>query len=288
MQITASMVNALREKTGVGMMQCKKALTETEGDMEKAVELLRKQGAAVAAKRADKEAKEGSVFLGETAGKVVAFELSCETDFVAGGDDFKLLGSDILNALLQNNITTTEELLQVKVGAISIADRIADVLAKIGENISVRKLAVVSVASNEAVATYSHMGGKIGVVAKIAFEGTPKDASALKAIAKDIAMQVAAFSPVAINEAGVNPEVIAKEREIALEQIKNEGKTKPDFMERAVEGRVKKVLKEICLEDQEFFKDSKQQVKSYLKAAATEQGLESITVSQFVRFERGK
>ncbi len=288
MQITASMVNALREKTGVGMMQCKKALTETEGDMEKAIELLRKQGAAVAAKRADKEAKEGAVFLGETAGKVVAFELSCETDFVAGGDDFKLLGADILKALLENNISTTEELMAVKVGALDIAGRIADVLAKIGENISVRKLAVVPVAANEVAATYAHMGGKIGVVAKIVCDGAAKNVEALKAVAKDVAMQVAAFNPVAINESGVNPDVIAKEREIALEQIKNEGKTKPDFMERAVEGRVKKVLKEICLEDQEFFKDSKQQVRGYLKAMATEQGLENISVAQFVRFEKGK
>lgn len=288
MQITASMVNALREKTGVGMMQCKKALTETEGDMDKAVELLRKQGAAVAAKRADKEAKEGKVFLGESAGKVIAFELGCETDFVANGDDYKVLAADILKALLENNIDTVEALYAVKVGSLDIAGRIAEVLAKIGENISVRKLAVVSLAANEVAASYSHMGGKIGVIAKIAFEGTPKDAEALKAVAKDVAMQVAAFSPVAINEAGVDPEVISKEREIALEQIKNEGKTKAEFMERAVDGRVKKVLKEICLEDQEFFKDSKQQVKAWLKAVATEQGLTNISITQFVRFERGK
>jgi len=288
MQITASMVNALREKTGVGMMQCKKALTETEGDMDKAVELLRKQGAAVAAKRADKESKEGKVFLGETDSKVVAFELGCETDFVAGGDDYKVLAADILKALLENNIDSVEALMAVKVGALDIAGRIAEVLAKIGENISVRKLAVVPVAANEVAASYAHMGGKIGVVAKIAFEGEAKNAEALKAIAKDVAMQVAAFNPVAINESGVDPEVIAKEREIALEQIKNEGKTKADFMERAVEGRVKKVLKEICLEDQEFFKDSKQQVKGYLKAAAAEQGLANLSIVQFVRFERGK
>lgn len=288
MQITASMVNALREKTGVGMMQCKKALTETEGDMDKAVELLRKQGAAVAAKRADKEAKEGKVFLGETASKVVAFELGCETDFVANGDDYKLLSADILKALLENNVDTVDALMAIKVGALDLAGRTAEVLAKIGENISVRKLAVVSVGANEVAASYSHMGGKIGVVAKISYEGTPKDAEALKTVAKDVAMQVAAFSPAAINEAGVDPALIAKEREIALEQIKNEGKTKADFMERAVDGRVKKVLKEICLEDQEFFKDSKQQVKGYLKAVAAEQGLANISINQFVRFERGK
>jgi len=242
----------------------------------------------VAAKRADKEAKEGKVFLGETDSKVVAFELGCETDFVAGGDDYKVLAADILKALLENNIDSVEALMAVKVGALDIAGRIAEVLAKIGENISVRKLAVVPVAANEVAASYAHMGGKIGVVAKIAFEGEAKNAEALKAIAKDVAMQVAAFNPVAINESGVDPEVIAKEREIALEQIKNEGKTKADFMERAVEGRVKKVLKEICLEDQEFFKDSKQQVKGYLKAAAAEQGLANLSIVQFVRFERGK
>jgi elongation factor Ts len=287
--ITAQMVSSLREKTGVGMMKCKEALTASEGDIEKAVEYLRKQGAAVAAKRADKDAKEGSVFVGSTESKAYAFELTCETDFVAKGDDFVKLGTDIAEAVKANNATTTEEALALPVGSLTVASRIDEVLAKIGEKIEIRKFAIVSIGANEALAFYSHLGGKIGSIVKLAYEGTPNGGKeAVQAAAKIIALHVTASNPSALDESGLPPDLIAKEREIAKEQIVNEGKTKPDFIDRAVEGRVKKALKQFCLLDQEFYTDAKKSVRDVLAEEQKKLGVSKLSVAQFVRLEKGK
>ena len=272
MDITASMVNALREKTGVGMMQCKKALTETQGDVELAVELLRKQGAAVAAKRADKEAKEGSILLASNATKAVVVEINCETDFVAKSDDFKALSNDVINAMLNNEIDTIDALLASKVGAIDINGRFSEVMAKIGEKISVRRVAVMKYGAQEVVYAYTHNFGKAGSVVKLSYQGTPSDMNELISLCKDIAMQAVAFDAVAIDESGVPAEIVAKEREIAKDQIINEGKTKPDFVDRQVEGRVKKYLQGVCLESQAFLRDSKVIVKDHMQATATKLG----------------
>lgn len=288
MDITASMVNALREKTGVGMMQCKKALTETQGDIEAAVDLLRKQGAAVAAKRADKEAKEGAILLATNASKAVVVEINCETDFVAKSDDFQALSKDVVNALLSNTIADIDALLAVKIGNIDINGRFSEVMAKIGEKISVRRIASMSYGANEIVVTYSHLQGKAGAVVKLAYAGTPSDMAELQALAKDIAMQAVAFDAVAIDETGVPAEIIAKEREIAKEQIILAGKTKPDFVDRQVDGRVKKFLEGICLESQAFLRDSKVTVKDHAQATATKLGLSSLKIAQFMKFELGK
>ncbi len=290
--ITASLVNELRQKTGVGMMQCKKVLTETDGDMDKAIELLRKQGAAVAAKRADKAAKEGVVFLVEEGNRAVAFELSCETEPVSKNDDFRGLADLAVKAVKANDIRSVEALKDTVVDGVKINDRLQDVLVKIQENIDFRKLSVVEKSATEAFGVYSHMGGKIGVIVKLAFEGSVNDAEALARTAKDIAMQAAAFAPVAVNDASVPAETIEKEKEIALAQIENSGKqTKPEFVQRQIEGRVAKVLKEIVLEDQEFFMSEKNpkklSVKDYLQSKAAEFGLSSLKVVEFVRFERG-
>ncbi|OIP54105.1 MAG: translation elongation factor Ts [Fibrobacteres bacterium CG2_30_45_31] len=291
MQITASMVNELRTKTGVGMMQCKKALTETDGDLDKAVELLRKQGASVAAKRADKDAKEGRVFLVETPSKAVAFELSCETEPVSKNEDFIALSNLAVKAVLEQNIQSVEEMNAAVVDGVKVGDRLQDVLVKIQENISFRKLAVIKYGSNDVIGLYSHMGGKIGVITRLAFEGTPADIAVLKATAKDICVQAAAFAPVAVNNASVAPDTIEKEREIARAQIVNEGKTRPEFVDRQIEGRIAKVLKEMVLEDQEFFmiekNPKKLSVKDYLSSVGTAQGLKSLAVVEFIRFERG-
>src|SRR5574344_1382175 len=264
MQITAAMVNDLRQKTGVGMMTCKKALVEAEGNAEKAVEILRKQGAAVAAKRADKDAKEGRVFLVETADKAV------ETQ----------------------HITTVDELKNASVDGSSINDRLQDVLVKIQENISFRKLGVIKHSGSDVFGLYSHMGGKVGVVVRLEYTGTPSDTASLKRTAKDIAMQASAFSPVAVNNAAVPAETLAKEQEIARAQIVNEGKTKPEFVDRQIAGRVNKVLKELVLEEQEFFMSDKSPkrlaVKDCRMEAGKARGLSSLKVTDFVRFERGK
>lgn len=293
MQITASLVNELRQKTGVGMMQCKKALTETDGDMEKALELLRKQGAAVAAKRADKAAKEGRVYLIETADKAAAFELTCETEPVSNNDDFVALAALATKAVETQAIASVEDLKNAVVDGVKINDRLQDVLVKIQENIDFRKFAEVKKVPNSVFGLYSHMKGKIGVITELAFEGTASDEAALKQAAKDIAMQAAAFAPVALNDAAVPAETIEKEKEIAKAQIEASGKqTKPEFMQRQIDGRVAKVLKEIVLEDQEFFMTEKNpkklSVKDYLQEVVAKQlGLTSLKVVNFIRFERG-
>ena len=293
MQITASLVNELRQKTGVGMMQCKKALTETDGDMEKALELLRKQGAAVAAKRADKAAKEGRVYLIETAEKAAAFELTCETEPVSNNDDFVALAALATKAVETQAISSVEDLKNAVVDGVKINDRLQDVLVKIQENIDFRKFAEVKKVPNSVFGLYSHMKGKIGVITELAFEGTASDEAALKQAAKDIAMQAAAFAPVALNDAAVPAETIEKEKEIAKAQIEASGKApKPEFLQRQIDGRVAKVLKEIVLEDQEFFMSDKNpkklSVKDYLQEVVAKQlGLTSLKVVNFIRFERG-
>lgn len=296
MQITASLVNELRQKTGVGMMQCKKALVETDGDMDKAIELLRKQGAAVAAKRADKAAKEGRIYLVETADKAAAFELSCETEPVSNNDDFIALAAMAQKAVETQAIASVDDLKNAVVDGVKVGDRLQDVLVKIQENIDFRKFAEIKKNPNTVFGLYSHMKGKIGVITELAFEGSA-DEAALKQAAKDIAMQAAAFAPVALNDAAVPQETIDKEREIARAQIENAAKesgkvTKPEFVERQLDGRVAKVLKEIVLEDQEFFMSEKNpkklSVKAYLQEVVAKQlGLSSLKVVNFIRFERG-
>ena len=294
--ITASLVNELRQKTGVGMMQCKKALTETDGDLDKAVELLRKQGAAVAAKRADKAAKEGRIYLVETADKAAAFELSCETEPVSNNDDFVALAALAVKAVETQAIASVEDLKNAVVDGKKINDILQDVLVKIQENIDFRKFAELKKSANSVFGVYSHMKGKIGVITELAYEGSA-DEAALKQAAKDIAMQAAAFAPVALNDAAVPAETIEKEREIARAQIEAQAQatgkqTKPEFVERQLDGRVAKVLKEIVLEDQEFFMSEKNpkklNVKDYLQEVVAKQlGLSSLKVVNFIRFERG-
>ena len=295
-QITAAMVNELRQKTGVGMMQCKKVLIEAEGDQDKAVELLRKQGAAVAAKRADKAAKEGRIYLVETADKAAAFELSCETEPVSNNADFVALANMAVKAVETQAIASVEDLKNAVVDGKKVNDVLQDVLVKIQENIDFRKFQELKKAPNSVFGVYSHMNGKIGVITELSYEGSA-DEAALKAAAKDIAMQAAAFAPIALKDSDVPAETIEKEREIARAQIElaaqQSGKqTKPEFVERQLEGRVAKVLKELVLEDQEFFMSEKNpkklSVKNYLQEVVAKQlGLSSLKVVNFVRFERG-
>ena len=294
--ITASLVNELRQKTGVGMMQCKKALTETDGDLDKAVELLRKQGAAVAAKRADKAAKEGRIYLVETADKAAAFELSCETEPVSNNDDFVALAAMAVKAVETQAIASVEDLKAATVDGKKINDVLQDVLVKIQENIDFRKYAEIKKSANSVFGIYSHMKGKIGVITELSYEGSA-DETALKQAAKDIAMQAAAFAPVALKDSDVPAETIEKEREIARAQIEAQAQatgkqTKPEFVERQLDGRVAKVLKEIVLEDQEFFMSEKNpkklNVKDYLQEVVAKQlGLSSLKIVNFIRFERG-
>ncbi|NLB63692.1 MAG: elongation factor Ts [Fibrobacter sp.] len=287
MKITASMVNDLRKKTGVGMMQCKKALTETNGDVDKAVDLLRKQGADVASKRADKAANEGAVALAIENNKAVIVELNCETDFVASSDDFKALQQDAVNALLNNDIDSVEQLLTAKVGDLDIAGRIDEAMSKIGEKMSFKRVGSMQVGEGEIVYPYSHLGGRAGCLVKLSYEGDA-DTAELESLAKDIAMQLVAFDAVSIDESGVPAEIVEKERAIYREQIELEGRTKPEFIDRQIDGRVRKFLSGICLLEQDFIRDTSVKVKAHLKAEAQRLGLSSLNVTEFIRFELGK
>lgn len=282
-EISAQAVAQLREKTGLGLMQCKKALMETGGDIEAAIEFLRKQGAAVAAKRADRETKEGKIVFGTEGSTTSAVEVNCETDFVASSDDFVAFSAKAAKAVATGKPADLEAVAALVVDGSTIADANTAVTAKIGEKISIRRFAVESAAANEVVETYSHMGGKIGVLIKLAADEV-KDAAALKSLAKDLAMQVAASAPLSIDPSGIPESVVAKEREIARELTEKEGKT-GEMLERIVEGKVNKFYKENCLLQQVFIKDNKTPIDKLLAGSAAGSNLRVVA---FHRLQLGQ
>jgi elongation factor Ts len=285
--ITAQQVAELREKTGLGILQCKKALTETAGDMEKAIEFLRKQGAAVAAKRVGKETKEGKVVLTSGSDAVAAVEINCETDFVSASGDFNGFADKISKVLVEKKPSDLEALKALPLEGSTVGEINTAAIAKIGENISIRRFAVEKVGASELAETYSHMNGKIGVIVKLGYQGQVKDKSALSAVAKDLAMQVAASMPIAIEPKDVPASVIEKEREIGRELTLKEGKT-GDIVDKIVEGKIQKFYKENCLINQVYIKDPKQTIDKLLAATAKSQGLESIKVLGFHRLQLGQ
>jgi len=285
--VPAQAVAQLREKTGLGFLLCKKALAETGGDMDKAIEFLRKQGAAVAAKRSGRETKEGKVVLSGGAGAVAAVEINCETDFVASSDDFNGFAAKVVRVILEKQPASPEALKSLPLDGSTVGEVNTAVIAKIGENITVRRFVSEKLGPGELAETYSHMQGKIGVIVKIGYSGEAKDRAALGALAKDLAMQVAASAPIAIEPKDVPASVVEKEREIARELTLKEGKT-GDIVEKIVEGKVQKFFKENCLSNQVFIKDSKQSIDKLLAATAKAQGLESIKVLAFHRLQLGQ
>jgi elongation factor Ts len=286
-EVTAQSVAELREKTGLGILQCKKALTETGGDMEKAIEFLRKQGAAVAAKRVGKETKEGKVILASGPDAVVAVEINCETDFVSASDDFNGFTAKVAKVILDKKPSDPEALKGQALEGSTVGEVNTAVIAKIGEMITIRRFALEKVGANELAETYSHMNGKIGVIVKLGYAGEAKDKPALSGLAKDLAMQVAASYPIAIEPKDVPASVIEKEREIARELTLKEGKT-GDVVDKIVEGKVSKFYKENCLINQVYIKDTKQTIDKLLVATAKSQGLESIKVLGFHRLQLGQ
>ncbi|MDB5105305.1 MAG: translation elongation factor Ts [Fibrobacteres bacterium] len=286
-EVTAQTVAELREKTGLGILQCKKALTETSGDMEKAIEFLRKQGAAVAAKRVGKETKEGKVILASGPDAVCAVEINCETDFVAASDDFKAFTAKVAKVILEKKPSDPEALKSQPLDGTTVGEVNTAVIAKIGELITIRRFALEKVGANELAETYSHMQGKIGVIVKLGYAGELKDRTVLSGLAKDLAMQVAASFPIAIEPKDVPASVIEKEKEIARELTLKEGKT-GDVVDKIVEGKVSKFYKENCLINQVYIKDTKQTVDKLLVSTAKSQGLESIRVLSFHRLQLGQ
>ena len=253
MSITASQVKELREKTGVGMMECKKALEENSGNMEKAILWLRERGMSRAAKKADRVAAEGlvEVFVNDDQSAGVVLEINCETDFVSKNDDFRKFARECAVSALKHDFNSADALLASKMASgATVKDTLTEMIAKIGENMNVRRCSVVK-ATNGAVAGYVHMGGKIGTL--VALEGGTKN-DALIALGKDIAMHVAAAAPRYLNNSEVDTVELEQERVLARKKLLEE--KKPEAMiEKILEGQMKKFFKEVCLVEQAFVKD---------------------------------
>ncbi len=254
--ITAADINKLRQHTGAGMMDCRKALTESNGDFEGAIDYLRKKGQKVAALRGDREAKEGVVIAKTTEDNKSGFiiNVSCETDFVSKNAEYVEFAKSIMEAAIINNVKSVDELNSVKIGGDTVADKLNEQVAKIGEKISVSKFERVDA---EFVSAYIHGAYRMGVLV-----GFNKNAGET---GKDIAMQIAAMNPIAVDQVSVAPEVIARERNIALEQVKAEGKP-AEMAEKIAAGKISKFLKESTLLAQPFVKDNNKSVSEYLKS----------------------
>ncbi len=256
MDISASMVKDLREKTGAGMMDCKKALVECNGDMDKAIDYLREKGISKAAKKAERIAAEGLSNIYIKGNDAVVVELNSETDFVAKNSEFKELLDKIGNTILDNKVETMEDALNAKCGNETINELIVNATAKIGEKISLRRFEKVTKTDSQVFGSYLHMGGKISSLTVV--EGDKED------VARDVAMQAAAMRPLYINVESVPEEDLEHEKAVIKEQVINEGK-KPEFADKIVEGRLRKFYEETVLEEQAFIKDSGITVKTYLE-----------------------
>jgi elongation factor Ts len=273
--ITAQDINKLRQATGAGMMDCRKALTETGGDFEAAIDWLRKQGQKVAAKRSDREAKEGVVIAKTTPDNRTGFivTISCETDFVSKNADFVAFAQSIADAAVANNVKSAEELNEVTVNGAKVADMINDKLASIGEKIGVARFERVEAPY---VASYIHGANRMGVLV-----GFNKDAGE---VGKDIAMQIAAMNPVAVDAASVPADVVTRERDIVMDQMKADPKMagKPEEMlSKIAEGKLNAFFKESTLTAQAYVKDSSKSVGEYLKGSG------DLVVTEFKRVALG-
>ena len=284
--ITAQSVKELREKTGAGMMDCKKALTEAQGDMEKAIEILREKGLAAAAKKAGRVAAEGIVktYISEDSKSAGIVELNCETDFVAANEEFVNFATRLAEMASVSSAKTVEEFVTEKYDANStVSEALTALIAKLGENMTVRRFEKFNVA-NGVVESYIHGGGRIGVVVELNCEAD--NVAVLKEVAKDVCMQVAAANPSFLSREDVDAEALEKEKEIYRVQALNEGKPE-NIVEKMGMGRIQKYYKEVCLLDQAWVKDGDKSISKYLQEKSKEVG-SPITINKFVRFERGE
>ena len=272
-QITAALVKDLRERTGAGMMDCKKALSACDGDMDKAIDFLREKGLAAAAKKAGRIAAEGVVgsFVCSECGAGAIVEVNCETDFVAKTDNFKALVASIAEHIVKTNPADVDALLASDMGGKSVQDVVTEAIAKIGEKITVRRFARYE-NKEGVVAAYIHMGGKIGVLVNM--NGGNAE------LGKDIAMQVAAANPSYLNRTQVPTAELEHEKEVLAEKAKNEGKP-ANIIEKMLIGQVNKYYKQVCLVDQEYVKDGDLTVGKLLKQ-------NNADVTEFTRFQMGE
>ena len=252
----ASDVKELREKTGAGMLDCKKALEATEGNMEAAIDWLREKGIAKAAKKESRIAADGLCQIKTEGNVAVMLEVNSETDFVAKNEEFTNFVDYLVDLILANELNTVEEVLEFKDGEETISEKLAALVAKIGEKISFRRFNVITKSDDEIFGTYKHMGGKIITV--VVIKGGNEE------VAKDVAMQACAMNPTALNREGVPADVVEREAHIIKEQVMAEGKPE-NIAEKMVTGRLNKFYKEICLVEQDFIKDSGMTVADYVK-----------------------
>ena len=276
MAISAKDVNALRQATGAGMMDCKKALEEANGDFDGAVEILRKKGQKVSAKRADREASEGGVFVDTNADSSMGFILSlnCETDFVAKNDAFVNLGNSLIKVASDNSLGTVEDLLAANLDGKAVQDHLTDMMGKIGEKI---EIAAYKVVKGEAVVPYIHSNSKLGVL--VSLKGTGgKD---VVAVGKDVAMQIAAMNPVGVSDSDVSEEVKEKELAFGREKAIQEGKPE-NIVDKIAQGMLKKFMKDNTLLAQDFVKDGSKSVAQVLKDVNAD-----LTVESFSRVSIG-
>ena len=269
--ISASMVKELREISGAGMLDCKKALEATNGNMEEAITWLREKGISKAAKKQTRIAAEGLAHIEIKGNKAVIIEVNSETDFVAKNQEFVNLVKTIASTIIDNNVSTVEEALKLKAGENTLEELIIDKTSKIGEKISFRRFEIVEKEDTEVFGTYSHMGGKIAVLTRLTNN---------EEVAKDIAMQAAAMRPLYLTREDVPSEVLEKERTILKEQAENEGldSSKIDMI---VNGRINKYYEEVCLIDQPFIKENKQKVSKYVESNGSK-------IISFTRYEVGE
>lgn len=269
--ISASLVKELREATGAGMLDCKKALEASNGNIEEAVTWLREKGISKAAKKASRIAAEGLAVCKVDGNKAVILEVNSETDFVAKNEEFTSLVNVIADALLENDVETVDDAMKLTVNGNTIEDLIVEKTSKIGEKLSFRRFAVVNKEDSQVFGTYSHMGGKIVSLTVLSSDSE---------LAKDVAMQVAAMRPLYLDRTQVPAEVLEKEKTILREQAENEGldSSKIDMI---VNGRINKYYEEVCLVDQGFIKENKMKVNKYVESKNSE-------IISFVRYEVGE
>ena len=274
--ISAKEVNELRQKTGSGMMDCKKALVEAGGDFDKAIDILRKKGQKVSAARSNRETSEGVVIykLSPNEDKASILSFTCETDFVAKNEDFQELASKILDTAFDNNLSSVKEILSSSLGSSTIEQEIVNLIGKIGEKIEIREYKTFE---GEKIVPYIHAGNKLGVLVSLVNTSSVDYVAA----GKDVAMQIAAMNPIALNKDGVDQTVIDKEIEIGKEQALKEGKPE-NIVEKIAQGKLQKFFKDNTLLSQPFVKDNSMTIESYLGTFSSE-----LTVDKFIRVSIG-
>ena len=273
MAITAQLVKELREKTGAGMMDCKKALVETDGNLEAAIDFLREKGLSSAAKKADRIAAEGTTYILTQGNEAIILEVNAETDFVAKNEKFQVLVASLAEQLLAAKPETVEAALELEKDGVKIADQISTAVATIGEKITLRRFEIKTKTDADAFGAYLHMGGKIGVL--VALEGSTDESAA-----KDIAMHIAAINPTYVSRDEVSAEEVEHERKVLTEQALNEGKPE-NIVAKMVEGRLGRYFEDVCLLDQTFVKNSDQKVRDFVKSTGG-------NVTSFTRYAVGE